>query len=138
MPELPDVVVYLQSLERLLLGHKIQKVIIKSPFVLRTFDPPIDEATATITKFSRSGKRIIWHLDNDVRLVFHLMIAGRYHWKKANRMPTGKIDLIAFQFDHGTMMFTEASKKKRASLHVVRGDDRATRQVARCNEYISW
>lgn len=123
MPELPDVVVYLQALDRLLAGHAIQKIVIKSPFVLRTFDPPVEDAQATIVGFGRSGKRIIWNLDNDIRLVFHLMIAGRYHWKKPGRMPTGKIDLVAFQFEHGTMMFTEASKKKRASLHIVRGDD---------------
>ena len=116
MPELPDVIVYLQSLDRLLTGKTLQQSIVKSPFVLRTFDPPIDQARGKLTGFSRSGKRIIWHLENDIRLVFHLMIAGRFHWKKPGKLPTGKLDLIAFQFEHGTMMFTEASSKKRASL----------------------
>lgn len=123
MPELPDVVVYLRSLEQLLVGRALEQTIIKSPFVLRTFDPPLDQAVGTVRQFSRSGKRIIWHLDNTICLVFHLMIAGRFHWRKPGKLPTGRTDLIAFQFKHGTMMFTEASKKKRASLHIVRGAD---------------
>ena len=127
MPELPDVVVYIESLQRLLTGKKLQKVIIKSPFVLRTFDPPVEEATGDIAGFDRIGKRIIWRLaagpsaKDPILLVFHLMIAGRFHWKKPGVLPKGKMDLAAFQFEHGTMMFTEASKKKRASLHIVRG-----------------
>ena len=122
MPELPDIVVYLQALDRQLAGKTLERTIVKSPFVLRTFDPPVEEACGMIVGFSRSGKRIIWNLENNIRLVFHLMIAGRFHWKKPGRLPTGKLDLMAFQFDHGTMMFTEASNKKRASLHIVRGD----------------
>lgn len=139
MPELPDVVVYLQALERLLKGKSLRDTIIKSPFVLRTFEPSIDQAKGQIVDFSRSGKRIIWHLENEIHLVFHLMIAGRFHWKKPGRMPTGKTDLVAFQFDHGTMMFTEASKKKRASLHIVCGDnalaqfDRGGLEVFECS-----
>jgi len=125
MPELPDVVVYIRSLDNLLGGQVLRKAIVKSPFVLRTFDPPLENANGlTIDRFSRIGKRIVWHLSDEdgqgqINLVFHLMIAGRYHWKKPGKMPTGKNDLIAFQFEHGTMMLTEASTKKRASLHVV-------------------
>jgi formamidopyrimidine-DNA glycosylase len=124
MPELPDVIIYLQALDRLLTGRTLERAIVKSPFVLRTFDPPIDQARGKITGFSRSGKRIIWQLENEIRLVFHLMIAGRFHWKKPGKLPTGKMDLIALQFEHGTMMFTEAGSKKRASLHIIRGDDK--------------
>ena len=139
MPELPDVIVYLQALDRLLTGRTLERTIVKSPFVLRTFDPPIDEARGKITGFSRSGKRIIWQLENGIRLVFHLMIAGRFHWKKPGKLPTGKMDLIAFQFEHGTMMFTEASSKKRASLHIIGGDgqlgqfDRGGLEVLECS-----
>ena len=122
MPELPDVELYLYALERLLSGKRVEKAIVKSPFVLRTFDPPLEDIEGqTIREFHRIGKRIVWTLEN-CRLVFHLMIAGRYHWKKPGKLPNGKMDLIAFQFEHGTMMFTEASSKKRASLHVVPPD----------------
>ncbi len=125
MPELPDVVVYIRALQKLLAKHVLTKAIVKSPFVLRTFDPPLEDANGlTIERFSRIGKRIVWQLSDEcgqgqINLVFHLMIAGRYHWKKPGKLPTGKNDLIAFQFDHGTMMLTESSTKKRASLHVV-------------------
>ena len=124
MPELPDVFLYLNSLRRTLGGKRIEKIVAKSPFVLRTFDPPLEEAEGKLVEqFSRIGKRIVWHCENDLRLVFHLMIAGRFHWRPPERMPASKTDLIAFQFQHGTMMFTEASQKKRASLHVIQGGD---------------
>lgn len=125
MPELPDVVVYVRSLEKLLSGKPLVRAIVKSPFVLRTFDPPLEDVGGLVVeRYSRIGKRIVWHLVDQegaakLNLVFHLMIAGRYHWKKPAKLPTGKTDLIAFQFEHGTLMFTEASKKKRASLHVI-------------------
>lgn len=130
MPELPDIVVYVRSLEKFLGGKRLNRAIVKSPFVLRTFDPPLEDAKGLIVDgISRIGKRIVWHLVDDngtdqVNLVFHLMIAGRFHWKKSQpqKLPKGKNDLIAFQFDHGTMMLTEASTKKRASLHVVSYD----------------
>ncbi len=122
MPELPDIVVYLKSLERLLSEKLLQKVIIKSPFVLRTFDPEIATIEGQLLKkFARVGKRIVWEFE-DRFLVFHLMIAGRFHWRKPGAMPRSKMDLAAFQFEHGTMMFTEASKKKRASMHLVRNE----------------
>ena len=119
MPEIPDVELYLHSLKQFI-GRKILKrVIVKSPFVLRTFTPSVETAEKEkIVGFRRIGKRIVWEMES-VDLVFHLMIAGRFHWKKPGKLPNGKMDLIAFQFDHGTMMLTEASKKKRAALHVV-------------------
>lgn len=123
MPELPDVITYVEAFNRLLKGSKIQNIVMKSPFVLRTFDPPIESAIGcTIQSFSRLGKRVLWHLDQDLIFVFHLMIAGRFHWKEKPRvLPKSKTDLIAFHFEHGSMMLTEASKKKRASIHVVEG-----------------
>ena len=128
MPELPDVIVYVNALERLLLGKSITKIIIQSPFLLRTFDPPIEAIEGLrLIGFERIGKRIVWQIENGMRLVFHLMIAGRYHWKtNPTRLPKSKMDLAAFQFDHGTMMLTEASSNKRASLHVVAAADSLT------------
>ena len=83
MPELPDVVLYIESLDRLLLGETIRNVRVRSPFVLRTFDPMIDQVIGkSINGFSRRGKRIVWHVDDGPFLVFHPMIAGRFHWKK--------------------------------------------------------
>lgn len=120
MPELPDILVYLDALDRFLGDQVLNKVIVKSPFVLRTFEPDISELQRqTVTSFSRSGKRIIWHFENSLCLVIHLMIAGRFHWKTKPMLPKAKNDLAAFQFSNGTMMLTEASKKKRASIHVV-------------------
>jgi formamidopyrimidine-DNA glycosylase len=122
MPELPDVMLYQSCLTRQLVDRTLKASIIRSPFVLRTWE--IDIATLTnvqIVGIERLGKRLIWCFEQDMFLVFHLMIAGRFHWKKPSAMPTGKNDLAAFQFEHGTMMFTEASSKKRAGLWVVRG-----------------
>lgn len=124
MPELPDVVVYLESLDRLLGGRELQKVVVKSPFVMRTFDPDISEINGKVlTSFSRIGKRIVWHFEEGLCVAIHLMIAGRFHWKKKPMLPKAKNDLAAFQFEHGTMMLTEASKKKRAAMHVVRSNE---------------
>ncbi len=111
-------------LERLFKGKKIEKIVVKSPFVPRTFEPPLESAASQrLISCSRIGKRIVWQLESDVRLVFHLMITGRFHWKAGStRMPKSKTDLIAFQFEHGTLMMTEAGKKKRASLHVIASD----------------
>lgn len=120
MPELPDILVYVEALDRLLSDQMMSKVIVKSPFVVRTFDPDISELNQQkLQSFTRSGKRIIWQFENSLCLVIHLMIAGRFHWKSKPMLPKGKNDLAAFQFEHGTMMLTEASKKKRASIHVV-------------------
>lgn len=123
MPELPDVVVYLESLERFIGQHEIKRIDLRSPFVVRSIDPDLFEAQGkTVLAFRRLGKRIVWELNDDLFLVVHLMIAGRFHWKKPNTRPTRKVDLAAFQFDNGTLMLTEASSKKRAGLWLVRGE----------------
>lgn len=121
MPELPDVVLYVESLDRLLAGQTINNVRVRSPFVLRTFDPMIEEVIGReVTTFSRRGKRIVWHFGDGPFLVIHPMIAGRFHWKKPGYAARGKNDLLAFDFSSGVMMLTEAAKKKRAGVWVVR------------------
>ncbi len=123
MPELPDVVTYIDSLEKMFQGKCINKIVVKSPFVLRTFEPQIQDCEGkTILEFKRFGKRIAFLFENQIAIVFHLMIAGRFHCRKPARMPTGKNDLVAFQFDDVTLMLTEASSKKRAAIHVVPTD----------------
>ena len=120
MPELPDIASYLAALEPRVVGRRLLRIVVKSPFLVRTFDPPLESlAGETIQLVSRLGKRIVWHFSGDRYLVFHLMIAGRFHWKKSGTMPRGKNDLAAFHLESGTLLFTEASQKKRASLHVV-------------------
>src|SRR5690606_20240839 len=98
---------------------------LKSPFLLRSFAPPISAVRdKRVVSFSRMGKRIVTHLEDDLHLVMHLMIAGRLQWKDAPKAAlTGKIGLAAFDFDKGTLLFTEAGTKQRASLHVVEGKD---------------
>ena len=124
MPEIPDIVLYVNSLDRLLRGQTIESLIVRSPFVVRTVDPPIDAITGQrIKSFSRIGKRVCWHLSDDLHLVFHLMIAGRFHWSTKSRLPTGKNDLLAIRTKSGSMMLTEASSKKRAGLWIVRGEN---------------
>lgn len=123
MPELPDVTVYVESLTRLVGGRRIDSIRLSSPFVLRTYDPPISDAQGkTVRRVTRIGKRIVWHLDDGLYLVFHLMIAGRFHWKKRAAALSRKTGLASFDFDHGSLFLTEASTKKRASIHVVRGE----------------
>lgn len=119
MPELPDVVVYLDALERLIGQRQVRKVIVKSPFVIRSTYPEIYAVEdCRVESFSRMGKRILWHFDNGITLVFHLMIAGRFHKRKAGALARGKNDLVSFQFDDFSLLLTEASKKRRASIHV--------------------
>jgi formamidopyrimidine-DNA glycosylase len=123
MPELPDVLAYLTALHRQLSGQRIAAIQLRSPFLVRTYEPKLDTAVGRcVTGFRRIGKRIVWELEGDLFLVIHLMIAGRFHWRKVGTKPTRKIDLAAFHFDTGTMMLTEAGSKKRASLHVVAGE----------------
>jgi formamidopyrimidine-DNA glycosylase len=124
MPELPDVVVYIEALGERILGHTLERAQVAGPSLLRTADPPIESAQGhTVTGLERVGKRIAIGFDNDLWLVFHLMIAGRLHWKprKAAVKPDGRRILAAFDFDSGTLTLTEAGARKRASLHVVRG-----------------
>ncbi len=122
MPELPDVLAYLTGLERLLGGRTLGSIQLRSPFLVRTFEPQLETAVGRrLVGFRRIGKRIAWKLEGDLFLVIHPMIAGRFHWKKAGTKPSRKIDLAAFHFDDGAMLLTEAGSKKRASLHVVAG-----------------
>jgi formamidopyrimidine-DNA glycosylase len=122
VPELPDIVAYLKALETRVVGETLRKIRLSSPFLLRTVDPPPAELEGRqVTGLSRIGKRLVFHLEGDLFAVLHLMIAGRLHWKAPGTKPAGKIGLAAFDFDGGTLTLTEASSKKRASLHLVRG-----------------
>lgn len=122
MPELPDVELYVALLRERLAGQPLEAVRLRSPFVLRSVDPPIAEAVGkTVRGVRRLGKRVVLELDDDLSLVVHLMIAGRFRWEKRGAKPAGKIGLAAFDFPNGTLLLTEASQKKRASIHLVRG-----------------
>ena len=123
MPELPDVAVYLEALDRHIVGRKLEKLRIASPFVLRSYDPPVSVLEGrTIVATRRIGKRLVLDFGESLFLVIHLMIAGRLHWKRPGQKGMGKM-LAAFDFSHGTLIFTEQGSKKRASLTVVRGED---------------
>ncbi|MEO7986515.1 MAG: DNA-formamidopyrimidine glycosylase family protein [Gemmatimonadales bacterium] len=122
MPELPDVVVYLEALERRILGKPLENVRVQSPFVLRTVEPPLTTVLGRpVTGLSRLGKRLVWEFEGDFYLVIHLMVAGRLRWKARGARPPGRIGLAAFDFPDGTLLFTEAGSKRRASIHVVGG-----------------
>ncbi len=126
MPELSDVTIYVDALRQRVIGDRIARLRIVSPFVLRTFDPPIETVDGQrIIDVSRIGKRIVLELSNDLFLAIHLMIAGRLRWTDGRpvKPPGGKITLAAIDFDSGTLAVTEASTKKRASLHLVAGRD---------------
>ena len=119
MPELPDLESYLVALRRMIVGQRLGQITIRSPFVLRTFEPPIDSLFGLpVESIWRQGKRIIWQFGAERYLVFHLMIAGRFHWRKGAASARGKNDLAAFQFESGTLLLTESSQKKRAALHL--------------------
>ncbi len=122
MPELPDITIYLGALERHIVGRRLTGVRLVSPFLLRSVDPPLcDVVGKVVSGVDRRGKRIVVALEDDHFLVIHLMIAGRLRWRDADAKIPGKVGLAAFDFDHGTLLFTEAGSKKRASLHLVRG-----------------
>ncbi|HSU52833.1 MAG TPA: DNA-formamidopyrimidine glycosylase family protein [Candidatus Dormibacteraeota bacterium] len=136
MPELPDITVYLEALERRVLGQTLTRVRLASPFVLRTATPPISSITGLPVKaLRRLGKRIAFGFDPAAAdpgkdaaqarlwLVLHLMIAGRLHWREPGTKPAGKIGLMALDFPNGSLVLTEAGTKKRASLHVVEGEE---------------
>jgi formamidopyrimidine-DNA glycosylase len=123
VPELPDIMVYLEALERRILSARLERVRLLTPFLLRSVDPPLSAvAGTTVTGLRRLGKRLVIALDADLFLVIHLMIAGRLHWKPAGARPPGRIGLAAFDFSTGTLVMTEAGTRKRASLDVVRGE----------------
>lgn len=123
MPELPDITVYVEALERRLIGEELTEVRLGTPFLLRSVEPPLGAVVHKhVRGVRRSGKRIILALDDELFIVFHLMIAGRLHWKPRTGKPPRKSDLAAFEFPKGTLTLTEAGTKRRASLHLVRGE----------------
>jgi formamidopyrimidine-DNA glycosylase len=125
MPELPDITLYIEALESRLLNQPLDKIRLTSPFLLRTFEPPISSAEGKrVVGFQRIGKRIVFELDDELFLVFHLMITGRFHWKKRGIAVPRKYGHAAFDFPMATLLLTEMGTKKRASLHLVQGRDR--------------
>lgn len=122
MPELPDITIYLEALEARILRQPLQNIRISSPFLLRSAVPPIGVAEGKrVVKLRRIGKRIALGLEDDLWLVLHLMIAGRLHWREPGARLARKLGLAAFDFPNGTLLLTEAGSKKRASLHLVQG-----------------
>jgi formamidopyrimidine-DNA glycosylase len=123
VPELPDVTVYVERIAALTVGAPLEDVRLASPFLVRTFDPPIAEARGRrVLAVRRLGKRIVLAFDGDLFLAIHLMVAGRFRWRERGAKIPGKIGLAAFDFPSGTLLLTEASTKKRAALHLVRGE----------------
>ena len=123
MPELPDVTVYIEALERRILGQRLAGVRLASPFLLRTVAPPVAAAAGRrVEAIRRIGKRIAIGLAEELWLVVHLMVAGRLHWRAPDAKLAGKRDLPAFEFAAGALVLTEAGSKKRASLHVIQGE----------------
>lgn len=124
MPELPDIAAYITALESRAVGQPIERLRLASPFLLRTADPPIGAVEGrTVRELRRIGKRIAFGLDDDLWLVLHLMIAGRLHWKAKEATLSGRNQLAAFDFPNGSLVLTEAGSKRRASLHVVKGEE---------------
>jgi formamidopyrimidine-DNA glycosylase len=123
MPELPDISAYLSALQERIVGQPLERARIGSPFLLRTAAPPIAEAEGhKVTALRRIGKRVAVGLDNELWLVLHLMIAGRLHWRSKDAKLKGRNNLAAFDFPNGSLVLTEAGTKRRASLHVVKGE----------------
>jgi formamidopyrimidine-DNA glycosylase len=123
MPELPDLTVYIETIGAKTIGVPLERARVASPFLVRTVDPPLRAVEgARVLGLRRVGKRIVFALEGDLFLVVHLMISGRFKWRERNAPIPKKLGLAAFDFPKGTLLFTEASTKKRASLHVVRGE----------------
>jgi len=122
VPELPDILLYLHALQSRVVGHRVEAVRLASPFLLRSIDPPLASVQGrTIVDLHRLGKRIVMEAEGELFLVFHLMIAGRLRWKPRGTRVPGKVGLLAIDFDHGTLLLTEAGTKRQASLYVVQG-----------------
>ena len=125
VPELPDIVVYIDALQKRILGQKLQRIRIASPGLLRTAMPPVHSAeNKQVTELRRVGKRIAIGLEDDLWLVLHLMIAGRLHWRPLGSKLARPRGLAAFDFADATLLWTEAGSRKRASLHVIEGEDK--------------
>ncbi len=122
MPELPDILLYLHALEPRIVGRRVTGVRLATPFLLRSVHPPLAAVEGkTIVGLRRLGKRIVIEANDDLFLVFHLMVAGRFRWKPAGTKIPGKVGLFALDFEHGSLILTEAGSKRQASLHVVQG-----------------
>ena len=123
MPELPDVTLYIEALEARIAGARLERVRLATPFLLRSVDPLLSAASGRrVTALRRLGKRIVIALEDDLFLLLHLMIAGRLHWRKTGDKVPARIGLAAFDFSSGTLTLTEAGTKRRAALHLVRGE----------------
>lgn len=124
VPELPDIGAYITALELRIAGRALQGVRLSSPFLLRTIEPPLRSVEGRVVReIRRVGKRIAIGLDNDLWLVLHLMIAGRLHWRPAGAKLAGRQNLAAFDFPEGSLVLSEAGSKRRASLHIVEGEE---------------
>lgn len=124
MPELPDIVVYIERLEARVVGTQLERIRLASPWVLRTFDPPITDAEdRRVLEIRRIGKRIVFCLEQDLFMVLHLMVAGRLRWRDRGVAIPKKRGLAAFDFPAGSVLFTEEGTKKRASIHLVSGEE---------------
>jgi len=124
MPELPDILLYLRALAPRIVGQRLDRVRVTSPFLLRSVDPPLTAIEQqTVRGIDRIGKRIVWAFDDEIFAVFHLMIAARFHWRPSGARVPGRIGLAVFEFPTGSLVLTEAGAKRRASLTLVRGSD---------------
>src|SRR5436189_2308769 len=123
MPELPDITIYLEALAPRIVGQPLERARIVIPSLLRTVDPPLSAAEGRrVVGLRRIGKRVVWEMEGDIFLVFHLMIAGRFKWRPEGTKSPAKVGLASFDFPTGTLLLTEASTKKRASLYVLVGE----------------
>jgi len=123
MPELPEITAYIEGLERTVLGQRLEKVRLRSPSLLKSWDPPLASAEGRrVRSFRRLGKRVVWEMEGELFLVFHLMITGRYRWRAKGAKVPRKGGHAAFDFPNGSILLTEMGTKKRASLHLVAGE----------------
>jgi formamidopyrimidine-DNA glycosylase len=124
MPELPDIMAYIQALEPRVIGYPLERIRVATPFLVRTADPPLASAEGQVVRELRHvGKRLAFGLDGDLWLVLHLMIAGRLHWRPANAKLSGRQSLASFDFQEGSLILTEAGTVRRAALHLFRGEE---------------
>ena len=129
MPELPDLTVYLEALDARIVGQRLERLLIRSPFLLRTAEPPIESAQGRrVTEVRRIGKRLAIGLEGELWLVFHLMIAGRLHWSEPGARSSRRAGLARLEFNNGALTLTEAGTKRRASLHFLQGQEALLRQ----------
>jgi formamidopyrimidine-DNA glycosylase len=123
VPELPDIELYLHALRPRIAGRVLERIRLASPFLVRSFDPPIDRAAGKkVVGLRRLGKRLVWELEGDLFLIIHLMIAGRFRWLERGAKIPGKVGLAAFDFEHGSLILTEAGSQRRASLYLAKGE----------------